>query len=239
MQGRRGDEGSVTRPAGASDPNSRSTLATVATVGALTGGIVKGMALDRPRIALAFPHARAQGKTMKWAAELLTGNATNDIVPITGGVVRIGSRTLTTNGWKGAYTLSTGIGLGLLGLSMTYGIPNLVDGWQKAGGPEGLTENRAGRTGVLAASAGLFHLGVMGTAIARTPGGAGRLVGALHHPIHSATGIVVAGILAGGPVLANELGFLDFMNAGDERSPLEVAGDTAGGYLQKVRDVFT
>ncbi len=219
------------------DPNDRSTLAKVATATALVGGVAKGLVFDRPRIALALPHAREQGKVAKWALELASGHATNDIVPITGGTIRLGGRVLTTNAWRGAYTASNALTLGLVGVHMLYGVPNLVDGWQKGDGPGGLLESRAGRTGVAAAVAGLVEIGLFTYAGIRSPGsGMARATAALHHPIHSNGATVLAKIGLSMPVLVNEAGFLDFLNAGDRRDAWTTARDTVTGHLETARE---
>jgi hypothetical protein len=224
---------------GQSDPNSRSTIAQVATGIALGGGIVKGLVFDRPRIAAAFPNARAQGQLRKWGVELLTGYATHDIVPITGGTIKVGSKVLTTNAWKRAYQASNALSLAIVGVNMLYGIPNLVDGIRKAGGIEGVTESRAGRTGVLASLAGLVELGLFGYAFARSGGSAGsRLVGAMQHPIHSTGGVVLGKLALSVPIMVNEAGFLDFLNEGSDHDWLENAKATVSGHYESARDIL-
>lgn len=131
------------------DPTERGTIAGVATGVALWGGVVKGIALDRPRIALALPAAREKGMVGRWVAELVSGNASTEIVPITGGTIKVGSKVLQ-NAWLRSYQLSNALTLGIVGATMIYGIPNMIDGWEQADGPEGLLDSRAGRTGVMA-----------------------------------------------------------------------------------------
>jgi hypothetical protein len=219
----------------ARDPNDRSTVAKVATATALLGGVVKGLAVDRPRVAFALPNARANGKLGKWALELVSGKITSDIVPATGGTLRIGSHVLTNDAWKHSFRASTALSVGLVGVSMLYGIPNLIDGYQQGDGFGGMLDSRPGRTGVAASIAGAIELGIFGYALARSPGGAGRVVSALNHPIHMSGPIVLAGIALSAPILANELGFLDFMNKGDDRDWITAARDTVGDHGARIQ----
>lgn len=217
------------------DPNHRSTIAAVATGTALVGGAAKGLVFDRPRIALALPNARAQGKTALWAAELLSGHATNDIVPHAGGTIKLGSKVLTEHAWKHAYQASNALTLGLVGAQMLYGIPNLIDGLNSG---DGLMETRSGRTGVFASLGGLFELGLFTFAALATHGSGGsRLNAILNHGIHQAPLTTVARIGFGLPVMANELGFLDFLNKGDTRSWLDTAKDTIGEKVDLARSI--
>ncbi len=220
------------------DPTDRSTLAKVLTPTALVGGVVKGLAFDRPRIALAFPYAREQGKLGKWGLELLAARATNDIVPISGGTIRIGGKVLTSQAWRGTYKVSNALLLGLVGVGMTYGIPNLGDGLKKGGGIGGLAESRSGRTGVVASIAGAIELFIfIGLAI-KAPGGTRRLTHVLQHPLHS-NGLMVLGKVAmSAPIIANEAGYLDFLNKGDDRDPLAVAKETTAGHIGTVRNLL-
>jgi hypothetical protein len=224
---------------GATDPNDRGTLAAVATGTALAGGIVKGLVFDRPRIALSLPNAREQGKVGKWALELLGGQATNDIVPISGGTVTIAGRTLTKDAWKHAYRASNALTLGLVGVTMLYGIPNLVDGYQQGDGFGGIMESRAGRTGVLASIGGLVELGLFSYAAMRSGGGSsGRLVSALHHSVYSSGATVLARVALGTPVMLNEMGFMDFLNRGDDRGIVETGRDTIAGHVETGRTMW-
>lgn len=217
----------------ARDPNDRGSIATWATGTALLGGAAKGWVFDRPRVALALPSARAQGKTALWAAELLSGRGTNDIVPHAGGTIRIGEKVLTSQAWKHAYRGSNAITLGLVGAQMLYGIPNLIDGLRSG---EGLSETRAGRTGVLASIGGLFELGLFGFAAFASRGSGGSRMGAmLNHGIHQAPLTTVARMGLGAPIMLNELGFLDFLNKDDDRSPMTSASDTIAGHTNRIQ----
>ena len=225
--------------ASAAAKSDRSTLTIAATTTALGGGIIKGLLVDRPRIVMAWPFARDAGLRTKWAAELLTGQATHDVVPIAGGVMRFGAKTITTNAWRHAYQLSTGLSLALVAVGMSYGIPNIVDGLNSGeGGPKGLLESKPGRTGVAASIGGLLELGLFTTAFSRAPGSSTRMLNALHDPIHSSTAAVAAKLLVGVPVVLNEMGFLDFLNAGDERGIWETARDTVADKIDGARGLF-
>lgn len=217
-------------------PPERSGTTKFLTTTALVGGIAKGMLIDRTRILAAFSHAREHGKTAKWAAELVSGRITNDVVPITGGTLKIAGRTLSTQAWQRSYQASNAIGLALLGVSMTYGFPNLIEGWQDGGGTlAGLSETKQGRTGVFGTVGNVFTLGVMATAFAKVPAGPGRVAATLASPLMSNGTIILAGIAMGIPVALNEIGFLDFLNTGDDRDPWETAKDTVSGHLETVQ----
>lgn len=205
-------------------------------VTAIVGGKAKGVLIDRTRAAFAFNHARAQGKTGKWALELASGRLTNDVVPITGGTVSAFGRTITEHGWKRSYQASNAIGMALLGVSLLYGFPNLYEGIKDGGGPEGMVEMQSGRTGVLATVGNVVSIAAMGVALRRAPAGnaSSKLASVLADPIHSSAPLVLLRIGVSVPVLANELGYFDFLDKGDERSPLETAHATSAKIVDKV-----
>ena len=236
-----GDPSDATRASSVGDeaPPERSATTKFLTTTALVGGIAKGLLIDRTRVLAAFSHAREHGKTAKWAAELVSGRITNDVVPITGGTLRVAGRTLTTNGWQRSYQVSNAIGLALLGVGMIYGFPNLVEGWNDGGHTiGGLAETKHGRTGVLGTAGNLFALGVLGTAFATSPAGPGRIAATLGSPLMSNGKVILAGIAMGIPVALNEIGFFDFLNAGDDRDPWTTAKDTVAGHIETVRDLL-
>ena len=173
-----------------------------------------------------------------WTAQFLSGRLTNDVVPITGGTVRVAGRTLTHNGFLRSYQLSNAINLALLGIGMTYGIPNLVEGWQDGGGPGGLVETRHGRTGVFGTAGTLFQLGVMSVAASTVPAGTNRIAGMLRSPLISSGPIILAGIAIGIPVTINELGFLDFLNKGNDLSVADNAKATVARHVDTIRGVL-
>lgn len=216
------------------DPNDRSTLAKVMTGTALFGGILKGAVVDRPRIVAAYPHAKETGKLGEWAFQLVSGNATTDVVPRTG-PIKLGPK-VWNNGFRRAYQVSNALTIALVGVNMVYGIPNLVDGWKQGDGFDGLLESRAGRTGLMAAFGGLVELGIFSYAFARSPSGSGRLAAMLEHGIHGKGAVMYGKILLTAPILANELGFLDFMNRGDDRSPWQTARDTYDSKVESAKD---
>ena len=180
---------------------------------------------------------RAAGRTGEWAFQLVTGRATSGVVP-TSGPISLGSRLAIPNGFKRAYQVSNAFTIALVGVNMVYGIPNLVDGWKQGDGPEGLLGSRAGRTGVMAALGGLVELGFFAYAFARSPSGSGRLAAMLHHPIHAKGPVMYGKMALTAPILANELGFLDFMNRGDDRTPWETALDTYRAGVERAKDLL-
>jgi hypothetical protein len=221
---------------GTNSPNERNTVAAIATAAALGGGVVKGLALDRPMIAAAFPHAKRNGKVGKWAAELVTGQLTRDVVPINGGTIKLGSKVLTTNAWRRAFQVSNGVGTAAIGASMVYGIPNLIDGWTRGGGAKGLWETRSGRTGLVATIGNGFDLAALGAAFIKAPKGPGRLAAALASPLLASNLVVGTRLSLGAPVIANEMGFLDSFNAGDERSMLQAVRDAGNMHVDTVKN---
>jgi hypothetical protein len=221
------------------DDTERSGFTKALTVTALVGGAAKGIVFDRARLITAFPHARAQGKTGKWLAEMVSGKITNDIVPIEGGTLKLFGKTITTHAWQHSYQVSNAIGLTLLGVNTLYGIPNLIEGWNDGGGTvQGLMTTKQGRTGVFATAGNMFYLGLMSTAFARAPEGAGRFSSMLRSPLLSNGKVIIASMLMGVPVMLNELGFLDFLNKDSHKSWLENARDTADHHLDTVRGVL-
>lgn len=216
----------------------RSTATAALTATALVGNKAKAMLVDRPRAIAAFSHARRQQKLGKWVLEVLTGKLTNDVVPITGGTIRVAGTTVTTRGWQRSYQASNGVGLALLGVSMLYGFPNLVEGWRDGGGAAGLTDTRQGRTGLLATAGNLVALGAMGIAWRRAPGGGGRIAAMLRDPIHSSTPMVLTRIAVSLPVTVNELGYLDFLDRDATAGARRVAAATTRRHLQTLRELF-
>lgn len=215
----------------------RSTFTIAATATALIGNKARSIVVDRPRVAAAFPLARREGRLGRWAVELLAGKPTSEIVPISGGTVRIAGRTLTTNGWGHAYRASNGLGTAVLAASMIYGVPNLVEAL-RAGGPDELTETRVGRTGMLATAGNVISLAVLGAAFTRTPSGSGRLLRMLHHPMHASTPMVVLRSATMVPVAINELGYLDFLNRGNDSSIWQNAVDTTRRWTHVALDAL-
>lgn len=220
-------------------PPERSGTTKFLTTTALVGGIAKGLLIDRTRVLAAFSHARENGKTAKWTAELVSGRITNDVVPITGGTLKIAGKTLTMRGWQRSYQTSNAIGLALLGVGMIYGFPNLVEGWNDGGRTiGGLSETKHGRTGVFGTAGNLVALGIMATAFSKAPAGPGRLAATLGSPLLSSGKVILASIAMGFPVALNEIGFFDFLNKGDDRDPWETAQDTVAGHLETVKGLL-
>jgi hypothetical protein len=226
-------------PAKQDDDTERSGFTKAITLTALVGGAAKGIVVDRARLISAFPHARSQGKTGKWLAEMVSGKITNDIVPIEGGTLKLFGKTITTKAWQHSYQVSNTIGLTLLAVNTLYGIPNLIEGWNDGGGTvQGLMTTKQGRTGVFATAGNLFYLGLMSTAFAQAPAGAGRVSSMLKSPLLSNGKVIIASLLMGVPVMLNELGFLDFLNTNSNKSWLENGRDTIDHHLDTIRGVL-
>jgi hypothetical protein len=218
------------------DDHERSDFTKILTLTALVGGAAKGIVVDRARLISALPHARSQGKTGKWLAEMVSGKITNDVVPIEGGTLKLFGKTITNHAWQHSYQASNAIGLALLGVNTLYGIPNLIEGWNDGGGTvQGLMTTKQGRTGVFATAGNLFYIGLMSTAYTKAPEGAGRLAATLKSPMLSNGKVIIAGLAMGVPVMLNELGFLDFLNSDSDKSWSENAKDTIDHQLDTVR----
>ncbi|MCW2950361.1 MAG: hypothetical protein JWN41_1374 [Thermoleophilia bacterium] len=221
---------------GAAQPSvQRHPLVAALTWGALYGGIVQGVAIDRPRVAFAFSHAHAQGgkATAKWASELVTGWVTNDIVPIEGGTVRLGSRLRITDAWHRAYQASRGLAVAGLAVKLIYGIPNLVEALHE-GGPEALVNTREGRTGAISVPGTLFDAGVLAIALIASKGKPNPIRAAFTSPIFASNRVVLTAAALTAPVLLNEWGFLDFLNKGSRSDAVTNAHDTAIHLLHLV-----
>ncbi|MCW2973059.1 MAG: hypothetical protein JWN72_1332 [Thermoleophilia bacterium] len=221
------------------DPNKRGTLAVVGLAASVIPGVFKTVAIDRPRILLARAHAQEAGHLKQWWGNMITGVPTNDVVPITGGTVKLGGRVLTTQAWQRTYQWSNAIGTGLMVSGLVMGVPNLIDGLQQDG-IEGALNTRSGRTGTFSLIGSALDIAVMGVALAatlRNPGGTGSLLTrTMGQPVFGNPAIVAAKLLLQAPVVLNEAGFFDFMNKGETRSALEVARDTPATWITAAKE---
>ncbi|MBC7461926.1 MAG: hypothetical protein H7287_11240 [Thermoleophilia bacterium] len=231
-------DGPAAEPA---DPNRRGPLAVIGLAASVIPGALKGLALDRPRIMLAHGHAKEAGHLKQWWLNMATGVPTNDVVPITGGTVKIGSRVLTTQAWQRTYQWSNAIGAGLTVSGLVMGVPNLIEGMQQDGWA-GALNTRSGRTGTFSLIGSAVDIAVMGVAVAaavRHPSGAGSLMTrTMAQPIFGNPAIVGAKLVLQAPVMLNEAGFLDFMNKGETRSALDVARDTPAAWVKAAKNVL-
>jgi hypothetical protein len=125
------------------------------------------------------------------------------------------------------------LGTSLAALQLASAIPNLSDALSKDG-PwyENIAFSTSGRAGVLQLAGGGLGLGVFMTALNQTKGAGAtgvvdRVMAAAKAPIMARPVFTSIGIGSGMVVLANELGYLDFLNTGEERSVPTVLKDAA------------
>jgi hypothetical protein len=211
------------------DPNARSDLAFGLSIASLVPAVTK-RGVDQTRILLARRHAVANDATKQWLFQMASGRPTTDVVPMTGGDFTM--RKKVRSGWRLAFQASTVLGMLTLGSGLVRGVPNIIDGIARDDG-SGIMTNRSGRTGVFGLTGAGVSAAVLGVALVGTvrdggPSGVARL---LSHRVHMHGAVAAAGIAVSLPFLANEMGFLDWLNRGETRSPVEVARDTTRDLL--------
>lgn len=172
-------------------------------------------ALTETRLAIRLPHVVTREPKLLplWAFQALTMKSTTKIVPSAGG---------PANAWGKAYKTSQAMkGVGAL-LTLGIAVPNTVSGLQQ-GGPKGLYDTRAGRTGMVSAATAAVQLTFLGKAFQATRGVAGGVAGHLNATLgHEMLGTYKAvgpGVVGYALILANEVGLFDSLNK-DERRPL-------------------
>lgn len=123
------------------------------------------------------------------------------------------------------------LGTSLAALQLASAVPNLADALGKDG-PwyENIAQSTSGRAGVLQLAGGSLGLGVFLKALQQTRGsGATGIVdtvmAAAKAPIMAKPIFTTIGIGSGMLVMANELGYLDFLNTGETRSVSKVLTD--------------
>lgn len=125
------------------------------------------------------------------------------------------------------------LGTSLAALQLASAVPNLADALSKDG-PwyQNIAQSTSGRAGVLQLAGGGLGLGVFLTALHQTKGvGAtgvvDRVMAAAKAPIMARPVFTTIGLASGAVVMANELGYLDFLNTGETRSVPTVLSDAA------------
>src|SRR5690606_19603685 len=119
----------------------------------------------------------------KWAMQFVTGRMTESVVPIRGGTLNIAGRTIN-DAWRKSFRASNMTGAALMGATLIYGVPNLIDAIKNNDGSHGILETRAGRTGVFGSIGAVVMAAVMGVACARSPGtGFARIGKMLEQPL--------------------------------------------------------
>jgi hypothetical protein len=124
------------------------------------------------------------------------------------------------------------LGASLAALQVGSAIPNLVDAVGKEGPwHENLVGSTSGRAGMLQLGGGLLGASVFAAALHQTAGQGtgvvGRVLAAGKAPIAARPLWGRIGLATGAVVLANELGYLDMLNAGEQRSAGRVLADSA------------
>jgi hypothetical protein len=112
-------------------------------------------------------------------------------------------------------------------------VPNLADAMSKDG-PwyQNIAQSTSGRAGVLQLAGGGLGLGVFLTALHQTKGAGAtgivdRVMAAAKAPVMAKPVFTTVGLASGALVMANELGYLDFLNTGETRSVPTVLSDAA------------
>jgi hypothetical protein len=125
------------------------------------------------------------------------------------------------------------LGTSLAALQLASAVPNLADAMSKDG-PwyQNIAQSTSGRAGVLQLAGGGLGLGVFLTALHQTKGAGAtgivdRGMAAAKAPVMAKPVFTTVGLASGALVMANELGYLDFLNTGETRSVPTVLSDAA------------
>lgn len=218
---------------------------TAIAVGAAAVGVGLNMtnrALSATRIIAATPHARRNHNMGQWFIQLMMQKSTNDVVPNIGGRLNLGFHVFE-NTWQRAFQLSQGLKLLAIPVTVLVAGPNLYDAWVNHGGPKGLYNSRSGRTGVstgiATAAQGYFLTKAAKMVIdnhsvnwAAKSGAIGKVQGTGEFVAHmvdqkflGSWQVVGWAVAAYSVVIANEIGALDFLNKGDDRSVEQIGKD--------------
>lgn len=228
-----------------SDGGERSSVARTAMMVGIGGGLVQN-AIDVTRLVKKYPEALragrfepALGRAGRMPTALaLTALTRPDARVIDPSAPRIAS---TASGGKSftrfdeaAMKSSVLLGASLAGLQIAASIPNLHDALSKDG-PwyENLAQSTSGRAGVLQLAGGGLGVTLFATALRQTRG-EGSAAGVVQRIITAGKAPIMArpifgqiGTATGIVVMANELGYLDFLNRGETRAAPTVLRDAA------------
>ncbi len=232
-------------PAPASEGSQRSDAAKVAMMIGLGGGFAQN-AIDVVRLVKKYPEALRAGRfdpslgkvgRLPTALGLtaLTRPDNRIIDPTWRGMaasVETGGRTFDTFD-DIAMKSSVLLGASLAAIQIGSSIPNLYDALSKDG-PwyENLAQSTSGRAGILQLAGGALGAAVFATALKQSAGQAGpgivsKVLAAGSAPIMARPVWGRIGLATGAVVMANELGYLDFLNKGEQRSTGTVLADAA------------
>lgn len=202
---------------------------------AITGGVGAGMLFLRDRVvqtgqvALSLPRVwsdpnlgMSKGKWLSlWGLQLVTAENSNAIVKPSGDLKLFG-KTLN-NFWGKAFVVNHALQLPLMGVMLASVPFNAKTAYQEDGAA-GFYDTRSGRTAVVSAIEG----GYLATAFTRAAltakgQGAGAMMkAAVSHESMGGTKLFVAMLVAENALIANEIGWMDFMGHKDtnEHKPI-------------------
>ena len=194
-------------------------------------GVAKNV-LDVGRSAVKLPEAFRAGTLAPALAQTLTASPTTHIIdPRAPRIATAASagKSFTALDEIG-YRTSSLIGVGVGVFQVANGVPNIARAVAR-GGAVAIVNTREGRTGVLQAAGGALTLGAF--ARAGVAARAGGVTGAVPVTLAAASAaslsspwMLGATLASSGLVLANDHGFMDFMNKGEQRSFGQVQRDS-------------
>ena len=204
-------------------------------------GVAKN-ALDVARSAIKLPEAYRSGRLVPALVQTITASPTTHLIDPN--APRVASATSAGRSFthvdEALYKSASLIGVGIGAFQFVSGVPNIYHA-VKQGGASAIYDTREGRTGTLQAAGGALTLGAFAGAsvAARAAGVRGVLpvtLAASSAASLSSPVLLVATIASSGLVLANDHGFLDFMNRGERRGFQQVERDSwqASGIDAKV-----
>lgn len=180
-------------------------------------------AMDVTRAAIKLPEAARSGQLAPALAQTLTASPTSAL--INPNAPRIAS---AASGGKSftlvdevGYRATSLLGVGIGAFQVISGVPHIAHAIRD-GGARALYDSREGRTGALQAAGGALTLGAFTRAgfaakAAGVHGAVPLVLAAATAPSLTSPVILGATIASSALVLANDHGFLDFMNRGDRR----------------------
>lgn len=188
--------------------------------------------IDVLRSAIKLPEAYRSGRLMPALAQTITATPTAHLIDPNAprmATAASAGRSFTRFDEVG-YRASSLVGVGIGAFQLANGVPNIYRA-VKQGGAKAIVNTREGRTGALQAAGGAVTLGAFGRAsvAAKAAGVTGVLpvtLAAAGAASLSSPWILGATLGSSALVLANDHGFLDFMNAGEQRSFVQVERDS-------------
>jgi hypothetical protein len=202
---------------------------------AITGGAGAGLLFFRDRIvqggqvALSLPRVwndptitMSKPKWLSlWGLQLVTAENSNAIVKPSGDLKLLGHT--FSNGWGKLFKLNHGLQVPVMGMMLASVIPN-AKGALDEDGPAGMYDTRSGRTAVVSALEG-GYLAIAFSKAAATAKGQGAkamMHAAIGHESMGGTKLFVMMMVAENALVANEIGWLDFLGHKDtdEHKPI-------------------